>query len=77
LVILVQRGKYTHLIGSWASKEDNSYNGSSVSSCNVLEDADDGSEGWIGGYDVASSDRFEADEHRDSLVAPETEADSE
>lgn len=43
----------------------------------MLEDADDGSEGWRGGDDVASSDRFEADEHKDSLDAPEKEADSE
>ncbi|RLN09278.1 uncharacterized protein C2845_PM11G01790 [Panicum miliaceum] len=35
--------KYTHLIGSWASSEDNSYSGPSSSSCNVLEDAEDGS----------------------------------
>lgn len=38
-------GKYAHLIGSWASREDNSYNGSSASSCNMLEDAEDVSEG--------------------------------
>ncbi|CAN6237610.1 unnamed protein product [Urochloa humidicola] len=70
-------GKNTHLAGSWASSEDNSYSGPSASRCNVLEDAEDGSEGWPGGDDVASSVRFEADEHKDPLDTPEKEADSE
>lgn len=75
-LVLVQ-GANTHLIGSWPSREDNSSSGSSVSSCNMLKDAEDISEGWRGGDDVASSDRFEADEHKDLLDTPEKEADSE
>ncbi|TVU33143.1 hypothetical protein EJB05_24929 [Eragrostis curvula] len=70
-------GQYTHLIGSWTSSDDNSYSGPSASSSNMLEDAEDVSEGLWCGDDVASSDKFEADEQSDPLDASEKEAFSE
>ena len=66
-----------HLIGRSSSSEDNSYRGPLASRCNVLEDAEDGWEGWPSGEEVASSDTFEADEHKDPQDTPEKEADSE
>ncbi|KAL6629360.1 hypothetical protein ACP70R_029125 [Stipagrostis hirtigluma subsp. patula] len=62
-----------HLTGSWDSSEDNSYSGLLVSSCNVLDNIEDGSGGRSGGDDIASSDRFDADERNDPLESAEKE----